>query len=138
MTSICTVVSYRFYVYSVNCTPKTSHLAHHAQPEHIETLSTGGSGTFAHVYVYSTQCYYQMSNYSGTSSTTCPVVIQYLTAAHCRHCPFPSVLSMSSNFLTYWNTVYGDRALYRRNGRLNLKMCHNHNELKIICSNNKN
>ncbi len=27
----------------------------------------GGSGTFAHLYVYSTQFYYQMSNYSGTS-----------------------------------------------------------------------
>ena len=34
--------------------------------------ASGGSGTFAHLYVYSTQFYNQMSNYSGTSySETC-------------------------------------------------------------------
>jgi hypothetical protein len=35
--------------------------------KHELDVTPGGSGTFAHVYVYSTQCYYQMSFFSGTS-----------------------------------------------------------------------
>jgi hypothetical protein len=47
--------------------------SHHAiMPDNPIRLSTctqqsGGSGTFAHVYVYSTYFNYQMINYSGTS-----------------------------------------------------------------------
>jgi hypothetical protein len=44
--------------------------AHHQEEKDRGCLYAGGSGTFAHLYVYSTQFYYQMNNYSGTSWST--------------------------------------------------------------------